>query len=132
MYVNSYYYPNNYVELFFNNVRTGGKLYVANLLNSRQDIKNIACYRLKQSVKGKEKEAIIKFIRNEFFNLLFPPFGILNSLFTLPKDIEDILVGQMLDSCGYKKTADFYTALGFGSIGILFIGVVSAAIWVGK
>ncbi len=129
MYVNSYYYPNNYVESFFNNVRIGGESYVTNFLNNRRDIQNRACYLFNQSEKGKEKETIIKFIENEFMGMAFSFYGIFN----LPKDIEDILVGQVLDSCGYKKTAYFYTALGYGSIGILFVGaVVSAAIWVGK
>ncbi len=121
MQVNSCYCNNyNNVESFFNKVRNGGKLYVADFLNKRQDIKNSACYRLNQSAKGKEEETIVKFIRNEFISMAFPLYGIFNLIIALPKDIEDILVAQTLDSCGYKKTADIYKAVGFiGIIGII-------------
>ncbi len=130
--LNGYYYPIDNTEIFFNNVRTGRKLYVADFLNKRQDIKNRACYLLNQSEKGKEEETIIKFIRNEFISMTFPLYDIFNLPNTLPKDVEDILVGQMLDSCGYKKTADFYKAFGIISAFVTIVGVASGIIFVGK
>ena len=130
--LNGYYYPINNTELFFNNVRTGRELYVADFLNKRQDIKNRACYLLNQSEKGKEEETIIKFIRNEFMTMAFPLYGIFNLPNTLPKDVEDILVGQTLDSCGYKKTADLYKVFGIISAFVTIVGVASGIIFVGK
>ena len=130
--VNGYYYPIDNAELFFNNVRTHGKLYVADFLNKRQGIKDRACYLLNQSEKGKEEETIIKFIRNEFMSMAFPLYGFFSFIIALPKDIEDILVAQTLDSCGDKKTADFYKALGIIGTIVTIIGVASAATWLGK
>ena len=132
MQVNSCYCNNdNKIGSFFNKVRTGGKLYVADFLNKRQDIKNRACYLLNHSEKGKEEETIIKFIRNEFVDLAFPLYGILYTN-ALPNDIEDILVAQTLDSCGYKKTADFYKAFGVISASVTIVGFAIAVILLGK
>lgn len=125
-FVNNYMYFNNSVsiygpDVFFNNVRTGKNRYVNAFLNSYPYIKNRACSYLKIYGKGREQEAIADFLRGEFISFLSPLFGIVN----LPNDVKNILIGELLIECGYKKIGDTYEIIGFlGIIGVVIFASV--------